>query len=125
MKLNKMELHVLTEQIHDSLEAKAQVLQKAMDEVSDKANSKQALALSKELQKLSPLAKKWINNYSRSNFDNLIDTKNILNFMRKSQTRINVPNRYNNEIFNALVIGQIDSPDVDSLIAKVTAKFQI
>jgi hypothetical protein len=121
MKLNKTELVALSARIISELKEAAESKQKELDIIQDEQNKPAAVLAIKAVKTMNNALREYI---ARKHTDlTKLTVSDITRSMRKNQTEVNVPYRYDNEIFNALVIAQMDSPDVVSLIEKVKASF--
>lgn len=121
-KLNRAELEVLAKRIQKELAIAADEAQKRLNEIQDKQNLKLAGQILRQLKAMKPETRKYLG--CRDTYEDLT-VEQILPTLRKQQTEVKIKRHYHysDEIMDALIIGQIDSPDVDSLASAVAAQF--
>lgn len=120
-KLNQTELRVLAKRINDDLNRAGEQAQKELDELNDKQNLAEARLAIRQLKKLGPAAKKFINKATCTKLDDITEER-ILRNMRTKQTKV-ICGYIHNDIMNALILAQITSPDIDSLCNAVAKQF--
>lgn len=121
-KLNQTELRVLAKRINDDLNRAGKQAQKELDELNDKQNLTEARLAVRQLKKLGPAAKKFINKSLRTKLDDITEERILLS-MRTEQTKVICGYNVHNDIVNALILAQITSPDIDSLCNTVAKQF--
>jgi hypothetical protein len=123
-KLNTTEMKVLSDRIYKDLQQRVQDAQKEQNELSDKENHKDAQTVVRRLKNLNGPTRAYLDGkLGKDSIENL-DEDLVLQSMRVSQTKIkNLSWNTKQEIYDSLVIGQIDCPDLDSLVNKVTRQF--
>lgn len=122
-KLNQTELRVLADKINKELNLQAEIAQKEYNEVQDKQNIAEARLALRQLRKLNATARKVIKGAFRH--DETVDTlteEGVLRQMRKTQTSVRC-GYIREEIMNALILGQITCPDMESLCNNVAQQF--
>lgn len=129
MKLNKSEMNIIAGRITAKvMTAKEKKHNETIKQI-DKNNLVAAKTISDELQLLSKKTKtfllKRMNNYRTPYFTKVIKVNEILPFLRKIEN--NDKSRYSIEqdILDELIISQIECPDINVLIKKVSKKFGI
>jgi len=120
-KLNQIELRVLAKRINDDLNRAGEQAQKELDELNDKQNLTEARLAVRQLKKLGPAAKNFINQSSHIKLDDITE-ECILRRMRTKQTKV-ICRYSHNDIIDALILAQITSPDIDSLCNMVAKQF--
>lgn len=122
-KLNQTELSVIACQIRDNLQEEAKKAQDALNEISDKNNLRQAQAIVRRLHNLPEDCKDFLAKQSHGsrNLFKELKVEDVLCFLRTGQTQVKRPSYQN--IYNSLVLAQIESPDLNSLIRNVTKQF--
>lgn len=120
MKLNKIELDAITNKLHTELKEAAASAQKELNEVADKQNLSAAKLMLRQINSFKPELK----NYLDSSRANSPDLNTILRSMRPKQTKVKGIGHYaGTEIRQALIIAQIDSPDINSMVEAVKKQF--
>lgn len=120
MKLNKTELYALSAQIYEDLQKAAQQKQEELDVIQDEQNTPAAKLALRAIRTMNKTLREYLKATGRDM--NKIDLSDILCTMRKKQTEVYSPVYGDKtEIFNALIIAQIDTSDVATLIEKVKA----
>ena len=122
-KLNQTELGVIAEQIRTKLQEEAAKAQEAVNAAADKDNLRQAQAIVRRLQNLPKDCKDFLvkSAYSlRPVLENLT-AEVVLASLRPRQNQVKAVTYQN--ILNALILAQIESPDLNSLIRSVTKQF--
>ncbi len=122
-KLNRTELDVLAKRIGQDIRDAAEVAQEESDVIADKKNLPVATLILGQLNKLDNVTKKYLDTRGYNSDISKVKTSNILATMRPIQTKVKSLGYHNKEIFDSLVIGQISSPDVDSLVKLVAKQF--
>lgn len=120
-KLNTTELKVLAARIQNNLQEEAIQAQRKADAQSDLDNAREAQAIMKQLQRLGDPAKKYLHRLTSA--FNTITVDTVLKSLRTPQKQVKRFGYNGTEIFNALVIGQIESKDLQELVRNVTAQF--
>lgn len=120
MKLNKTEIEAISSRITEELMAAANAKQKELDAIQDAANKPAAVAAIKAVKTMNKTLRDYLE--SKTTVAELT-VGQLIKHMRKNQTEIDVPYRYGGDVRTALIIAQIDCPDVASLIEKVKASF--
>jgi len=137
MKLNKTELSALAERISGNLEKAAVEAQEECDAVNAARNKETAervikelrnasRTISKALDRLSPEARKMVSSSHRSLALPDPTLKTAIDYVRVKQTKIKPSCDYRSgypEIFNDLVIAQIDAASVDELVKKIMDRY--
>lgn len=124
-KLNQAELNILAERIKKKIETEAKAAQIEADEIADEKNDKAATAALQQLKKLGPLAKRYIDTGRYSGVFKNLCKEDILRSMRKSQQKVTKGLGYSGktEIYESLVLGQIECDNLDELVNRVTKEF--
>lgn len=123
-KLNQTELTVLGKKIKERLNDLAKEAQKQSNEEYDKLNMPMAKAALRQLNKLSPAAKKFLSKCNSQLHDiDALTEEDILKTLRPAQTTIDTDYQYNSRILDALILAQITSPDVESMCNTVANQF--
>ena len=125
-KLNNTELKALAEKIDKQLRLEAAQAQKEINELADKQNLAAARTALRQIKKLGPHAKLVLNTkYGVGTLDELTE-QDILIRMRPKQGKIRYTGySMTKEILDALIIGQINSPDIESLCNNVAQQFVV
>lgn len=125
-KLNNTELRVLAEKIDKQLKLEAAQAQEETNELADKQNLAAARTALRQIKKLGPHAKSVLNNkHGISSLDELTE-QDILIRMRPKQGKIRYTGySMTQEILDALIIGQINSPSIEALCNNVAQQFVV
>jgi len=122
MKLNKTELTALTTQICKELREAAKKKQNELNMIQDEQNTPAAKLALRSIRTMNKTLRAYLDAAHKDM--GKVGLSEILPYLRKTQTEVSAPSQYcDSSVFNALVIAQIDSPDVVSLIEKVKAPF--
>ena len=120
MKLSKMELDAVANKLQNELQELASIAQKDLSERADTDNLKEAKIILRQIRSFKPALKTYLD-CSRANSPTL---ESILYSMRPKQTKVKLNRSYDTSaIRNALIIAQIDSPDLESMITVVKKQF--
>jgi len=123
-KLNNSELKVLANRIQEKLKKEAAIAQKEKDAQSDKDNLKDAQLALRQIKRLGEVAKSIIKTRHYCIKIEELTLEHVLKSMRTTQEKIRVPSYYHNqEVLDALIIGQISSPDIEALCNSVAQQF--
>jgi len=136
-KLNQTVLRILSMKIHSELTEAANKLQKELDAATLKTRKEKAklivAAVTKEIKHIVQLPEEVRSRIGLAYRWNATIPKvaDVVNSLKKTQTKIDVPNlrRYGSQeycpdVYDALVIAQIDATDIDVLMSRVTSQFK-
>jgi len=122
-KLNQTELKILAKRIAAELKKKGDELQSILNAENDKINLPEAQRALRQIKRLSPTAKAVLCTHHCSSVKGLTE-KDLLRAMRVPQNVYQTHFGYGYiEIIEALTLGQINSPDVESLCNSVAQQF--
>jgi len=122
-RLTKTELELIAERIANKVQASRKEAQDLQDTISDRNNKQRAEDVLSSLAKLSEDTKNVLQSFTYKNTIKQITLEHILNSMRVPQTKYKQERVYVRDIYQELVLAQIESEDLNSLINKVTRQF--
>ena len=121
-KLNKTELDALATRINRELKQEAEIAQKELDEMSHEKNVAKASIIFDEIRGLSPATLKYIDTTSRS-YNNKMTFDDIVKSLKETQTKVTVYDKWNSNVFESLVLAQIEANTISELIDSVKGSF--
>jgi len=124
-RLTKTELELIAERIANKVQKSHKEAQELQDTISDRNNKQRAEDVLSSLAKLSEDTKNILNEFIFKGSLQKITLDDILKSMRVPQTKYKrkISYRFVKDIYEELVLAQIESEDLNSLINKVTRQF--